>query len=295
MVGPFARRKVVECLKTEQCFSERHACRMVGVARSGLRYQPQGQPGEATLRKEVRHLARQHPRYGCLRITALLRQKGLINKKRVHRIWKLEGLSLPRRRPKRRHHLGSNGVCRKPQRPNEVWSYDFLEDRTVRGGRLRLLCVLDEYTRECLSIRVERSMGSTEVIQMLEWLFLSRGVPAYIRSDNGPEFIAQKLKQWLAENNCGTLYIEPGSPWENGYLESFNGKLRDECLNREIFSNGQEARTVVEQWRKEYNEQRPHSALGYVPPAQFARRAWNLLRPTAFATSTQQPVQEAIL
>jgi transposase InsO family protein len=226
-------------------------------------------------------------------MTALLRQKGQVNKKRVHRLWKLEGLSLPRRRPRRGAYIRQPERLLRPQRPDEVWSYDFVEDRTERGGRLRLLCVLDEYTRECLAIRVERRLGSVEVIQTLEWLFLTRGVPAHLRSDNGPEFVAQNLKQWLKNNGCKTLYIEPGSPWENGHVESFNGKLRDECLNREMFRNGQEARTVVERWRNEYNERRPHSALGYVAPAEFARRAGNLLRPTASANPPRlQPVQE---
>ncbi len=293
MVGPCAKRAAVEQLRTAQGFSERRACQVVGVARSGLHYRRRGQLGDSALRKQIRALAREHPRYGCLRMTALLRQEGQINHKRVHRIWKLEGLSLPRRRPRRRGQVLQPERLLRPQQPNEVWSYDFVEDRTERGGRLRLLCVLDEYTRECLAIRVERRLGSAEVIQTLEWLFMTRGAPRHLRSDNGPEFVAANLKQWLKDNGCQTWYIEPGSPWENGHIESFNGKLRDECLNRELFANGQQARIVVERWREEYNERRPHSALGYVAPAEFARRAWKLLRATPFATSTRtQPVQE---
>jgi len=296
MVGPFARKACVEHLQTEHVFSERHACQVVGVSRSGLRYERRERPDETTLREKIRGLARRHPRYGCRRIAALIRREGVVNKKRIHRIWKDEVLSLPRRRPRRRTSGAVAGLVKAPQRPNEVWTYDFMEDRTERGGRLRLLCVLDEYTRECLQIRVEKSMGSREVIETLEWLFLTRGAPEYLRSDNGPEFIAKALKNWLAKNGCKTLYIEPGSPWQNAYIESFNGKFRDECLNREVFGNGKEAQLVIERWRKEYNEERPHSALGYVAPAEFARRACNLLRPTASASHTrQQPVQEQIL
>jgi putative transposase len=296
MVGPVARKACVEHLKIEHEFSERHACQVAGVSRTGLRYERRERADEGPLREKIRRLSRRHARYGCRRITALLRREGGINKKRVHRIWKDEGLSLPRRRPRRRLTGNGGAAVKTPQRPNEVWTYDFVEDRTQRGGRLRLLCVLDEYTRECLQIRVEKSLGSREVIETLEWLFLTRGAPEHVRSDNGPEFIATALKDWLERNGCKTLYIEPGSPWQNAYIESFNGKLRDECLNREVFGNGQDARLVIERWRKEYNEERPHSALGYVAPAEFARRACNLLRPTASASHTRtQPVQEQIL
>ena len=156
--------------------------------------------------------------------------------------------------------------------PNHVWSYDFVEDRTERGGKLRILAIIDEYTRECLAIRVEPSIPASVVIEVLEWLFLTRGVPKYLRSDNGPEFVARAVCQWLKESGCQTLFITPGSPWENGYIESFNDKLRDECLNREIFRNGQEAQAIVETWRQEYNNYRPHSSLGYLTPAEFARR-----------------------
>ena len=160
----------------------------------------------------------------------------------------------------------------KAEYPNHVWSYDFVEDRTERGGKLRILVIIDEYTRECLAIRVEPSIPALVVTRMLEWLFLTRGVPKYIRSDNGPEFISKAVCQWLKESGCRSLFIRPGSPWENGYIESFNDKLRDECLNREIFRNGKEAQAIVEVWRQEYNNYRPHSSLGYLTPAKFARR-----------------------
>jgi transposase InsO family protein len=150
--------------------------------------------------------------------------------------------------------------------------YDFLEDRTERGGKLRMLVIIDEYTRECLAIKVKPSIPASVVIEVLEWLFLTRGVPKYLRSDNGPEFVSKAVCQWLEEADCATLFIKPGSPWENGYVESFNDKLRDECLNREIFRNGREAQAVVEAFRQEYNNYRPHSSLGYLTPAEFARK-----------------------
>ena len=176
-----------------------------------------------------------------------------VNRKRVHRIWKAEGLNLPRKRP-RKPRVVSSGEPRfgiGAERPNQVWSYDFLEDRTERGGRLRFLTVLDEYTRKSLAIRVGRSIDSSMVIRILKELFAKYGTPEYIRSDNGPEFIAEAIGQWLKENGCKTIFIEPGSPWENAYIESFNGKFRDECLNREIFRNALEAELIVEAWRQE--------------------------------------------
>ena len=225
------------------------------------------------MREDIRAIVRRNKRYGCRRVWAVLRREGLkVNHKRAHRIWKDEGLSLPRHSPKRRR-MGR--VCepvKRAEHKDHVWAYDFMEDHTERGGRLRLLNVLDEYTRECLAIRVEASIPASKVIETLEWLFLIRGVPEHIRSDNGPEFIAGAVQKWLRENECGTLYIEPGSPWENGHIESFNGKLRDECLNMEIFVNMKEAEAVLEAWREEYNERRPHSALGYQTPAEFGAR-----------------------
>ena len=169
--------------------------------------------------------------------------------------------------------MGSTGgIVNKAGYPNHVWSYDFVEDRAERGGKLRILVIIDEYTRECLAIGVEPSIPALVVTRMLEWLFLTRGVPKYIRSDNGPEFISKAVCQWVKESGCQTLFIKPGSPWENGYIESFNDKLRDECLNREVFRNGGEAQAIVEAFRQEYNNYRPHSSLGYLTPAEFARR-----------------------
>lgn len=228
-------------------------------------------PGdEAALRDEIVALARIYGRYGYRRVTALLRVAGWgVNHKRVERIWKREGLKVPPRQPKRgRLWLGDGSCIRlRPERPDHVWAYDFVEDRTRDGRRLRMLCVVDEFTREALAIRVARKLGSAEVIDVLADLFIARGVPAHIRSDNGPEFVATAVQGWIAGIGARTAYIEPGSPWENGYVESFNGKLRDELLDREVFNTLKEAQVLIERWRRHFNTVRPHSALGYRPPA----------------------------
>lgn len=254
-------------------YSERRACNMMGICRSTVRYKPMPNPGDAALISRIKELSRRNKRYGYRRIAVLLGREGWeVNIKRVHQLWKSEGLALPRRRPKRRRRGVTTGVVNKAERVNHVWSYDFMEDRTERGGKLRILTVVDEYTRECLALRVGRSMSSLQVIETLKWLFLLHGHPEYLRSDNGPEFVAKAIQKWLGDKGCGTIYINPGSPWENPYIESFNGKFRDECLNMEIFRNGREAQMVVENYRKEYNEVRPHSSLGYLTPAEFAGR-----------------------
>jgi transposase InsO family protein len=215
-------------------------------------------------------LAGRYGRYGYRRITTMVNEAGWqVGKDRVQRIWRREGLKVPaKQRPRGRLWLNDGSCLRlRPQRANHVWSYDFVSAMTHDGRALRLLTLIDEYTRECLAIRVARRLGRYEVIETLAEVMEQRGVPEHIRSDNGPEFIAQELRRWLAHVGTATLYIEPGSPWENGYCESFNGKLRDECLNGEIFYSLQEAQIVIEQWRVEYNTVRPHSALGYRPPA----------------------------
>jgi putative transposase len=192
-----------------------------------------------------------------------------VGKDRVQRIWRREGLKVPQKqRPRGRLWLNDGSCVRlRPERRNQVWSCDFVSAMTHDGRSLRLLTLIDEYTRECLAIRVARRLGSLEVIETLAEVMLFRGLPQYLRSDNGPEFVAQELREWLRKLGTGTLYIERGSPWENGYCESFNGKLRDECLNGEIFYSLKEAQVVIERWRVEYNTRRPHSALGYRPPA----------------------------
>ena len=225
---------------------------------------------EDELTRAVVTLAAQYGRYGYRRITALLQSSGWpVGKDRVQRIWRREGLKVPQKqRPRRRLWLNGGSCVRlRPEHRNHVWSYDFVSARTHDGRMLRLLTLLDEVTRECLAIRFERRIGSPEVIETLSDVMVWQGVPEHIRSDNGPEFLARDLRQWLGKVGTGTLSIEPGSPWDNGYCESFNGKLRDECLNGEIFYSLKEAQIVIEQWREEYNTRRPHSALNYRPPA----------------------------
>lgn len=270
MVSPDARRRGARHL-VERCqVSQRRACQLVGVARSTARYQRQ-KPQDETLTEAIQDQVRQHPVYGYRPITALLRRQGWeVNHKRVYRLWREAGLQLPRRKAWKRRWQGSAQRLQRAQQPNHVWSYDFLEARTERGGRLRVLAVLDEYTRECLALYVARSISSARVIHLLQWLFITRGVPTHLRSDNGPEFVARAVQMWLAEQQCQTLYIKPGSPWENAFIESFIGKLRSECLNRYSFVDGQEAQHLVEAWRQEYNHERPHSALGYLSPSVYA-------------------------
>jgi len=263
----------VKCLVDPRRGSERLACRLGGRSRSVVRYAARERGDDVELVSKIHELAVGHGRHGYRRVTVLLRREGWkVNRKRVHRSWKAEGLSLPLRRPRRRRVGPVGEIVNKAEYPNHVWSYDFLEDRTERGGKLRILAIIDEYTRECLSTRIAPSIPASTVLEVLEWLFLVRGIPKYVRSDNGPEFIAKAVCQWLKESGCQTIFINPGSPWENGYIESFIDKLRDECLNREIFRNGKEARTIVEAWRQEYNNYRPHSSLGYLTPAEFAKR-----------------------
>lgn len=271
MVSRAWRRQAVARLR-EEGISERHACMLLGVSRGAMRGERKEE--EQGLRETIRRLAAEHPRYGYRRIRVLLGREGMVvNRKRVERIWREEGLGLRGKRPRRRLRGPRGEMKRKAEFINEVWSYDFVEDRTERGGRLRILAVVDEYSRECLLLRVEKNMNGAMVVESLRRLFRWRGRPAYLRSDNGPEFVCAAVQKWLAQSGCGTLYITPGSPWENAYVESFNGKLRDECLNREVFRHGKEAQIILEEWRQEYNYERPHSALGYLTPAQFAASA----------------------
>ena len=250
--------------------SERHACRVLGQHRSTQRKMSKTADDEAALTATIIDLARQFGRYGYRRITALLRAEGWhANHKRVERIWRAERLKVPRRQPKRGRLWLNDGSCvrLRPKRANHVWAYDFVEDRTRDGRRFRMLNVVDEFTRECLAIRVGRQLKATDVIDVLADLFIARGTPGHIRSDNGPEFAAIAVKGWITGVGARTAFIEPGSPWENGYVESFNGKLRDELLGCEVFNSLAEAKVLIEQWRRHDNTVRPHSSLGYRPPA----------------------------
>jgi transposase InsO family protein len=254
--------------------SERLACQTVGLSRSTYRYQPRpatrSQPNEQQLREQIIALAHKHRRFGYRRVTALLRRGGaVVNHKRVQRIWRAEKLSLPQRAKKRRKPSGPPAALpHKALRRGHVWSYDFIFDRTEQGQPLKMLVVLDEFTRECHKIKVGLQLDSHDVIAVLGELVPQQGAPQFVRSDNGGEFIAARVQQWLEQQGSATVHIAPGHPWENAYTESFNGKFRDECLNQEVFWNERHAQVVVEDWRVWYETQRPHSALGYKTPAE---------------------------
>lgn len=250
----------------------------------------------------LHEMARERPRYGTPRVTELLREEGwAVNEKRIARLRRREGLKVPRKQRKR-HRLGTsdNGIVRRrAEFMNHVWSYDFVTDQTEDGRHLKLLPVIDEFTREALALEVGRRFTSEDVIGVLAYLFDVRGAPMFIRSDNGPEFIAGAIREWLAARNVATLFIEPGSPWENAYVESFNSRLRDELLDRELFTSLKEARVVLEDHRLDYNHRRPHSSLGYVTPAAFAARLHEddsapALRACAPSPSWVQPVPTLI-
>ena len=231
---------------------------------------PRGRDDEARLTADIVELARRYGRYGYRRITALLRTAGwLVNAKRVERIWRCEGLKVPARQPKKGRLWLNDGSCVRlcPEHRDHVWAYDFVEHRTHDGRKIRMLNVVDEFSRECLAIRVARKLKAIDVIDVLSDLFILRGVPGHIRSDNGPEFIAKAVQDWIGAVGAKTAYIAPGSPWENGFVESFNARLRDELLNGEIFYSLREAQLIIENWRQHYNTVRPHGSIGYKPPA----------------------------
>ena len=249
---------------------ERRACRVLGQARSTQCYDRHRPDDDIALTEAMVGWATQYGRYGYRRVTALLQQEGgRVNHKRVERLWRQEGLKVPKRQPPRRRLWLADGSCvhLRPTHRQQVWAYDFVALRTQDGRPVKLLTIVDEYTRECLAIDVARRLRSDDVLHCLSELFVQYGIPEHIRSDNGPEFAAQAVRDWLQRVGVRTLFIEPGSPWENGYVESFNGKLRDELLNRELFDTLWEVKVLVERWRQTYNRLRPHSALGYRPPA----------------------------
>ena len=265
------RRQGVVVLK-EQGVSERRACGLVQISRSSLKYTPLPRDDEK-LAERLRKLAKRRKRYGYRRAWATLRREGeRINHKRVHRVWRNEGLSLKKRTRKKRSRQSATLPCRATH-PRHVWTYDFIHDACICGRKLKMLTVVDEFTRQCLAIEVGTSIRAARVIEVLDRLFAEHDRPEFLRSDNGPEFIANKLQQWLAQEGPQTLYIDPGSPWQNAHGESFHSRFRDECLNCEAFANLREAQVVIELWRRDYNEARPHSSLGYLTPAEFGA-AW---------------------
>ena len=274
MVSPSSRRRAVKSCVEEGMGSAVQACRAICLARSSY-YRP-AQLGLTRRRvhKAVLKLSRAHPRYGYRRITALLRRDGLrVNAKRVQRLRRMDGLQVrPKQRRMRRIGLQQSERLR-ARKARQVWSWDFVEDQTENGTRFRILTLLDEYTRQCLAVHAAWSIRAVDAITVIEAAIQRYGAPAHLRSDNGSEFIAYAIQDWLKERQIKTLYIKPGSPWENGHIESFHDKLRDECLNRELFGTLAEARVILESWRMEYNERRPHSSLGYQTPGEFARRS----------------------
>jgi transposase InsO family protein len=264
---------MVEHVVNHLGIAERRACRVLGQSRMTQRYLPQVRDDEEPLTRRIVELAALYGRYGTPRITAMLRsEQWRVNHKRVERIWRGAGLKVPRRQPRRGRLWFNDGSCirLRPEHKDHVWAYDFVTARTHDGRSFRMLTLVDEFTRECLAIDVARQLKSDDVLERLAWLFCTRGVPEHIRSDNGSEFTAKAVREWLAKVGVKTLYIEPGSPWENGYVENFNGKLRDELLNGEIFYSLKEAKVLIERWREHYNRIRPHSSLGYRPPAPEA-------------------------
>jgi putative transposase len=254
--------------------SERRACRTVDQPRSSQRYISTKIGKDAALSHRMVALSTKNPRYGYRRVWALLRREGWeVNKKRVHRLWREADLKVPASKKRKRRRMGtSENSCtrRQAEYPGHVWSYDFAMDATEDGRRLKMMPIVEEYSRECLALEVERSITAEEVVKTLDRLFAERGAPSFIRSDNGPEFLARAVKRWLAASGVETLYIEPGAPWENAYSETFISRMRDELLNREEFANVKEAKVLAEDYRDHYNHHMPHGALGYQTPAEFA-------------------------
>lgn len=260
---------------------------MLGQHRSTQRRIPHGREDEEKLIADIVELVRRYGRYGYRKIAALLRSTAgwVVNDKRVERIWRREGLKVPARQPKRGRLWLADGSCirLRAERPNHVWSYDFVEDRTHDGRKYRMLNIIDEFTHECLAIRIDRKLKAIDVIDVLSDLFILRGVPEHVRSDNGPEFVAKAVQEWISAVGAKTAYIAPGSPWENGFIESFNARLRDELLDGEIFYTLAEAKIIVESWRRHFNTVRPHGSLGYKPPAP------EVFIPAMTARATAQP------
>lgn len=273
MVGPSQQRRAVQQVIETGMGTTAQACRAMGLARSSYYHNRTMSAESRNFQKQIVSLSQEHPRYGYRRVTALLRREGHeINGKRVQRVRRKEGLQVSRRQRKLRRLGISTAERQRATRINHVWSWDFVEDQTENGTRFRVLTLIDEYTRESLAMHAGWSIRAVDVITVVEAAMARYGVPSHLRSDNGPEFIAYAIQDWLREKNVKTIYITPGSPWENAYIESFHDKLRDECLNREIFGSLMEARVVIEQWRLEYNGERPHSSLGYQTPEEFGGR-----------------------
>lgn len=273
MVSPARRRDAVGHVRERLLVSERKACGALGQARSTQRRKRGGRKKDELVERRMLELVRERPRFGCRRIHALLVAEGFrVNRKRVHRLWKKNGLRVPVRQSKKRRLGSGENACsrRRPERRNDVWAWDFLHDRTQDGRALKFLTVVDEFTRECVALEVARSFTAHDVKRAIARAIGERGAPTHIRSDNGTEFAAAAIRQACRELNVETLYIEPGAPWQNGYAESFNARVRDELLNAELFTSLAEAGYLAREWRRDYDTKRPHSSLGYLTPAAFA-------------------------
>lgn len=274
-MSPTQKRETVQRVRNRFDITERRACHALEFARSSMRYRPRVRSDEPKIRKRLLELVKLRPRFGYRRTAKLLRDEGFqVSNKRIHRIWRQEGLKVPRKAKKKRS-LGKaiNGCNRlTATHANHVWSWDFIFDRTESGQALKMFVVIDEYTRRCMTLDVSRCFKSEDVINRLSELFAIFGMPEHIRSDNGPEFTSKAIRQWLTRLDIETLYIAPGSPWENGYTESFNSRLRDELLNVERFSNVSHARSLLNAWRDDYNNYRPHGSLDGLAPNEFTRR-----------------------
>jgi putative transposase len=270
-------------LQAEFSVSERRACQVTGQPRTSQRYQSKPRDDERALVKRMLELVRERPRFGYRRIAALLRKDfWRASATRIYRLWRREGLKVPQKKRKRRRLGKSENGChrRRAEHKDHVWCWDFVFDHTTSGSTLKWLSIVEEYTRECLTLKVDRSITSEDVIDTLAELFAMRSVPRHIRSDNGPEFIARAIQRWLAQVEVETLYVEPGSPWENGFAESFHSRLRDEFLALEVFESLVAARKLTQAWKDDYNHHRPHSSLGYVTPVEFAARCAASVRAT---------------
>jgi putative transposase len=260
-------------LREERRYTERNACRLVKQPRSTQRYEARIDYEERRIRKRLHELAKKHPGSGYRRMARLLRREGMkINKKRVQRLWREEGLRNPprKRRKRARGHSENSCAMKKAEHKNHVWCWDFTMDETAEGRRLKWFSVVDEFTRECLALEVERRMTARDVVVILTWLEAKRGAPGAIRSDNGPEFIARAVQRWLSARKVRSLYIAPGSPWENGYSESFNSRMKAEFADREVFGSLLEAKVLGAEYQRYWNQERLHSGIGYQTPAEFA-------------------------
>lgn len=272
MVSPSTKRRAVQHVVEQGLGITAQACRALGLARSSFYRSPVQCPESRELQADIVEKSGQHPRYGYRRITAVMRREGTcVNPKRVQRVRREEGLQVRKKQKRTRRTGVSTAERQKAVRPNHVWSRDFVHDQTMRGSRFRILTLIDEYTRELLALHAGWSIRAEDVIEVVNQSSQVYGCPEHIRSDNGPEFIAYAVEDWMKAGKIQSLYIRPGAPWEQAYIESFHDKLRDECLNRELFGSLAEARVILAQWKREYNEQRPHSSLGYRTPREVAQ------------------------